>query len=113
MTAKSANVPDDNAMKRFARKLGEKVLVAYYMATDSEVPWKVRGSLLGALAYVGLPLDAIPDVVPGAGFSDDAGVLITALTAAALYVRPKHYKQARQRLRDWGIKNVDADPAGA
>lgn len=113
MTTYSHTVPDESGLKRFVRKLGEKVLVAYYMAVDPDVPWKVRGALFGALAYVGMPLDAIPDLVPGAGLADDAGVLVTALTAAALYVRPKHYKQARQRMRDWGIKNVDADPQDA
>jgi Protein of unknown function (DUF1232) len=32
-----------------------------------------------ALAYCALPLDAVPDVLPGVGLTDDAAVLLTAL----------------------------------
>lgn len=46
-------------------------------------PSNLRLKLLGvaALAYLVLPLDAIPDVVPLVGWMDDAGVL----SAVALY----------------------------
>jgi len=37
--------------------------------------------LVGALVYFLMPLDAIPDFLPGIGFLDDAGVIAMALAA--------------------------------
>ena len=36
---------------------------------------------VGALAYLLAPVDAVPDLLPGAGLVDDAGVLAAALAA--------------------------------
>lgn len=37
--------------------------------------------LVGALIYFLMPIDAIPDFIPGVGFIDDAGVIALALAA--------------------------------
>lgn len=37
--------------------------------------------LVGALIYFLMPIDAIPDFIPGIGFLDDAGVIAMALAA--------------------------------
>jgi uncharacterized membrane protein YkvA (DUF1232 family) len=37
--------------------------------------------LVGALVYFLMPIDAIPDFIPGIGFLDDAGVIAMALAA--------------------------------
>ena len=40
-----------------------------------EVPWTTLALCAGALIYFLNPLDAIPDLIPGAGFLDDATVI--------------------------------------
>lgn len=40
-----------------------------------EVPWTTLVLCAGALIYFLNPLDAIPDLIPGAGFLDDATVI--------------------------------------
>jgi uncharacterized membrane protein YkvA (DUF1232 family) len=78
----------------------EDVVAAYYCAIDPAVPWRVRATLLGALAYFVAPVDAVPDVLLGIGFSDDATVLVGAITMVAAHITEEHRKRARDALAD-------------
>jgi len=53
---------------------------------------------VGALAYFVLPFDAIPDMLPLVGFTDDAAVLLTALRMVAGHMRAEHREAARAAL---------------
>ena len=64
----------------------EDLLAAYYCAFDRETPRHVQIALLGALAYFILPFDFMPDMLPILGFTDDAAVLATAITALTVSV---------------------------
>jgi uncharacterized membrane protein YkvA (DUF1232 family) len=89
-------------VKRQAAKLpfAEDLLAAYYCAFDRETPLQVRAVLLGALAYFVLPFDAIPDMLPILGFTDDAAVLATAMKLVIDNIRPEHREAARRKLED-------------
>lgn len=99
---------DDGALQRgFWRKLtgvaagipfADDVLAAYYCAFDRDTPLQVKATLVGAIAYFVLPLDAIPDVMPVLGFTDDAAVLATAIKLVASHIRPVHKDAARNAL---------------
>lgn len=101
---------DDNEhvlLRNFWRKLGrvaaqipfaEDLLAAYYCAFDYDTPRHVKVTLLGAIAYFVLPTDAIPDMLPLIGFSDDAAVLATAIKLVADHIRPAHRDAARNKL---------------
>lgn len=98
----------DGALQRgFWRKLttvaagipfAEDVLAAYYCAFDRDTPLQVKATLVGAIAYFLLPLDAIPDVLPVLGFTDDAAVLATAIKLVSSSIRPAHKDAARNAL---------------
>jgi uncharacterized membrane protein YkvA (DUF1232 family) len=87
-------------VKRFGAALPfvEDLLAAYYCAFDRDTPLQVKAVLLGALAYFVLPFDAIPDVLPMIGFTDDAAVLATALRLVAGSITPAHRAAARAAL---------------
>ncbi|MGI0107935.1 YkvA family protein [Salinimicrobium sp. WS361] len=51
----------------------------YWNGNYREVPWKTIAAVVGALLYVLMPLDLIPDFIPVAGFLDDAGVIAACL----------------------------------
>jgi uncharacterized membrane protein YkvA (DUF1232 family) len=89
-------------VKRQAAKLpfAEDLLAAYYCAFDRETPLQVRAVLLGALAYFVLPFDAIPDMLPVLGFTDDAAVLAAAMKLVIDNIRPEHREAARRKLED-------------
>ena len=76
----------------------EDLLAAYYCAFDRATPVQVKAALVAALAYFVLPLDAVPDMLPAIGFTDDATVLLTALRMVAGRVRPEHRAAARGAL---------------
>lgn len=76
----------------------EDLLAAYYCAFDHATPMPVKASLVGALAYFVLPFDAMPDVFPLLGFTDDAAVLLTALRMVGAHMRPEHRDAARVAL---------------
>lgn len=86
----------------------EDLVAAYFCATDSSTPTRVRGILLAALAYFVLPTDVIPDFITGLGFTDDATVLATAIGIVSSYIKPAHRSAARQALELPPIDNLDA-----
>jgi uncharacterized membrane protein YkvA (DUF1232 family) len=58
----------------------------------------VHVALVGALAYFVLPIDAVPDMLPLFGYTDDAAVLATALRLVASHIRPEHREAAQRAL---------------
>jgi uncharacterized membrane protein YkvA (DUF1232 family) len=99
---------DETLRRRFWRKLAavaaripfaEDLLAAYYCAFDRTTPLAVKATLVGAIAYFVLPVDAIPDVMPILGFTDDAAVLTAALRLVASHVTPEHRTLAQEKLR--------------
>ncbi len=104
-------IPTERQRKRTRRKLIPKLLrvagripfaddlaAAYYCAIDPETPMKAKLVLFAALGYFVLPIDAVPDLVTGLGFTDDATVLATALGVVGAHIREPHRIAARRLL---------------
>ena len=70
----------------------------YYAARDPETPMAAKGIMLGALAYFVMPLDAIPDVLAGIGFTDDAAVITAVIATLGANVRKRHRELAEKAL---------------
>jgi len=92
-------------VKKFARIAGESVLEPalklYFAAQDPDTPAWARTTIYGALGYFIVPTDAIPDITPLVGYSDDLGVLVAAVATVVVYIKEKHKEQARQTLSQW------------
>lgn len=73
----------------------EELVAAYLCAFDRRTPLRVRGILLAALGYFVLPVDTIPDVFLGLGFTDDAAVIAAALAVVRSAVTQEHRAEAR------------------
>ncbi len=76
----------------------EEALAAWYCATDEATPARVKGMLLAALAYFVVPVDLLPDFLPGLGFTDDLTVLLTTLGLVRGHITETHREQARRAL---------------
>lgn len=76
------------------------LVAAYYCALDPQVPFRVRATLFGALAYFVVPFDAVPDFLLGIGFGDDVTVLIGAISMVAAHITDRHREKARRALEN-------------
>jgi uncharacterized membrane protein YkvA (DUF1232 family) len=92
-------------LKAFSKKAGQKVVYAvlllYYVMIDKNVSLKTRATIIAALGYFILPLDAIPDLSPIIGFSDDLGVLLFALAQVSGNITPEIKIRAQKQLKEW------------
>lgn len=80
----------------FARDL----VAAYFCALDPATPRRVRLTLIAALAYFVLPIDAVPDLLAGIGFTDDVTVLLGAIGLVGRHIEERHRAAADMALAD-------------
>ena len=98
-------------VKKLVRKAGIKIvyiaLILYYVMRNPATPKADRTKILGALGYLLLPTDLIPDFLPVAGYTDDLAALSWALYSVAKNITPEVKIQARQKLGEW-FEDYDA-----
>jgi uncharacterized membrane protein YkvA (DUF1232 family) len=89
-------------LKRVAKRIpfSEDLLAAWICARDPSTPRRVRMTLLAALGYFVLPLDALPDIMPLLGFTDDAAVIAAAVAAVAGSITPEHREKAKKAMAE-------------
>ena len=81
----------------------DQALAAWYAARDPQTPMAAKGMIFAGLAYFVMPVDAIPDVFAGIGFTDDAAVSAALLATVGANITRRHRDQAEEavkRLRD-------------
>jgi len=92
-------------IKQFSKSAGVTViyavLILYYIMTDKKITVKTKLSVAAALGYFIIPTDAIFDLTPLIGFTDDLGVLLFALSQVSSNITPEIREKARQKLGDW------------
>ncbi len=71
----------------------------YYTMLDTKTPLAAKLTIVAALAYFIFPIDAIPDALPVAGFTDDAAVIMAALVAVSPYMTDEHRQKALDALK--------------
>ena len=77
--------------KKAGLKVIYYVLLLYYVLNDENTPMQHKMIIIGALGYLILPVDLIPDFIPVAGFTDDAAALLLVSRLSA--------KMSHQRLK--------------
>ncbi len=69
----------------------DKVLDLWGVIKSTNIPFSQKVLPLAALIYTITPLDAIPDLVPFIGLSDDATIIVaTAATIATTIIKSKN-----------------------
>jgi uncharacterized membrane protein YkvA (DUF1232 family) len=88
-------------MRRTAARIpfAGQALAAWYATQYPKTPLAAKGIILGALAYFVMPVDAIPDIFAGIGFTDDAAVIAAVLATLGAHLKPRHHDQAAQALK--------------
>lgn len=99
-------------LKKVVGKVATKtlyvVLVLYYATFDPALPLKDGIMVAAALGYFILPLDFIPDGLPG-GFADDAGALFYVARHIWNNLSESTLRKAECKLREWlgNVNNED------
>src|SRR5713226_2314399 len=91
-------------------QLVHKALVLYYTMNNSKTPNRVKASIMGALAYFIVPLDAVPDAIIGVGYLDDLGVIAWAYDTTFNHINEAALKDAN---RAWTKLVGSASAVGA
>ncbi len=98
---------------RFAKTAGTKVvytaLLLFYAYKRKETPTWAKNIVLGTLGYLISPIDAIPDLSPIIGYTDDIGVLTFGLVTISAYVNKEVKENAREKLTKWFGKVKEDD----
>ena len=93
-----------NFVVKTGKAVGEpilrKALELYYAMTRQDMPIDAKLKIMGALAYLVMPLDLIPDFIPVVGWTDDAAALAFAYTSAQVYVDDLVKKEADDKLKE-------------
>ena len=79
----------------------EKALLLFYTLEKKELPRWARGVIISALGYFILPTDAIADLTPVVGYSDDLGVLALALATVISHIDDEIKAKAKAKLNEW------------
>ena len=92
-------------IKKFSKAAGSKVIYAvlllYYAMSDKNVSIKTKLYIAAALGYFILPTDAIFDLTPIIGYSDDLGVLLFALKQLSTCITPEVQQKAKSKIKEW------------
>lgn len=90
---------------KVCKKIGIKaiyyVLILYYVLIDENTSLKDKAVIIGALGYFILPLDLVPDIIPGLGFTDDIAAITACLHTVKANITPEIKKKARMKLYEW------------
>lgn len=81
------------------RKTLFSALVLFNCLKDSDTPAWARGVIVGALGYLILPTDMIPDILPGAGYGDDWSAILAALATVGAYIKEAHKNLANEQVQ--------------
>jgi uncharacterized membrane protein YkvA (DUF1232 family) len=87
-------------LRRVAAKVpfAGEALAVFLAARDPATPKAAKGMMLAALAYFVLPTDAIPDIFPVVGFTDDAAVIAAMIALVGANVKAAHRDRAKAML---------------
>ena len=76
------------------------VATLYFCATDSDVPIGKKAIAFAALTYFIMPIDAIPDALPLAGFTDDIAMITGAIASLGSVITQDPKEQADEWLNN-------------
>lgn len=87
--------PDELGIQDMLRLLPDVLRLLKRLATDPQMPRRIRVALILLLAFIASPIDLIPDVIPVIGFADDVVITVLVLRwisrAAGAEALAKHW----------------------
>lgn len=92
-------------LKKVLKVVGVKgvymLLLLYNTLQRKDIPPKEKSIIIGALGYFILPLDALPDITPIVGYSDDIFALGMAILKVMPYIDDEMKEKSREQIMKW------------
>ena len=100
-----SSVVDEGVLKKILLKAGRAIaqpaLEGFELIMDNSTPPQVRLSIMGALTYLIVPVDLIPDFIPASGFSDDFVAITAVIGLWQHHITPEIKFRAKSKLDKW------------
>ena len=100
-----SSVIDEGVLKKVlvtaGRVIAQPALEGFELIMDNSTPPQVRLSIMGALTYLIVPFDLIPDFIPASGFSDDLVALTAVISLWQNHITPEIKFRAKSKLDKW------------
>ena len=87
-----------NKVKKLGKKVLKPALLLYYVMKEPSTPFDTKGLIIGALGYLILPIDLIPDFIPVAGYTDDLTALLAVVKMCKEHITPEIERKVRKYL---------------
>lgn len=98
---------------KYAKKMGVKIsyysLLLFYTFKSPNTPKSTKLTIAGALGYLILPLDVIPDFIPLVGYADDTMVIVYALNKIRAHIDDSIRQEAHDRMKKIFGENYDGN----
>ncbi len=78
------------------KEIWPKIQSLFQMVVDPKAAWTSKALAIGSLLYLVSPFDAIPDVIPVLGLTDDVAVIVSVVSTLAVEVS-KYAKQSASK----------------
>lgn len=78
------------------KEIWPKIQSLFQMVLDPKAAWTSKALAIGSLLYLISPFDAIPDIIPVLGLTDDAAVIVSVVSTLAVEVS-KYAKQSANK----------------
>ena len=92
-------------LKSLVQQLGQRtiysILLLYYAFKREDTPVWAKNIILGVLGYLISPFDALPDLTPVLGYTDDLGVLAFGLATVATFINDEVREKALGKMNRW------------
>lgn len=93
----------ERKLGKYGARIGKKSmyysLLLFYAAKSPAIPKSSKMIVLGALSYLVLPIDLIPDFIPVVGLADDAAVIAGAAYKIISHIDDEMKNKAKARLK--------------
>lgn len=88
-------------LQKFSYKWGERLLMPamtlYCMMKSGKVALRDKAIIVGALGYLILPLDAVPDFIPMLGIVDDISAIMLVIKTYSKLNTPELRSEAKRQ----------------
>ena len=74
------------------------IFLLFYAYKNSDTPSWAKNIIIGSIGYVLSPIDAIPDLTPFLGMTDDIGVLSFGITSIACYIDKEVRSKSKEKI---------------